>query len=406
MKKLKNKNYGFTLIELLATIVILGLLALIVTPGIAKVIRNSKINTAKASLEGYIREIENAVALYMTDTGNIPNSIDQLEIDGKNIDKLENVSVVFEHGEVTKVLAEIDGIYCRYKVGQDTACQDIPFTADVIYENIGDIVYYDPVNNETCTTYTESNSASGVKEGCLKWHVLSENEDGTVNLILDHNIASDVKWTSKNDYVSAGGDGNAYDSLTYVSSTDGNTYVAGLNDKGPITAVTKLEEVTSNWHESLIRSDKYEDYNNTTLKYTVDYSGIKARLPEANEIAQVVGHTTYNQNTSNSWFYLESKNQTHTVGYGKEKTVSDYAWLYNNLNGGSSSTDTSNTRTCLYYGCTQNLGNPTGDYVYWTSTSVAGTPHQVWRVHYNGILGIDNAANIRRGIRPVITLSN
>ena len=62
-----NKK-GFTLIELLATIVILGLLALIVTPGVAKVIRNSKINTAKASLEGYVREIENAVALYMTDT--------------------------------------------------------------------------------------------------------------------------------------------------------------------------------------------------------------------------------------------------------------------------------------------------------------------------------------------------
>ena len=49
-----KKNKGFTLIELLATIVILGLLALIVTPGVAKVIRNSKFNTSKASLEGYI----------------------------------------------------------------------------------------------------------------------------------------------------------------------------------------------------------------------------------------------------------------------------------------------------------------------------------------------------------------
>ena len=79
MKKLKNKIYGFTLIELLATIVILGLLALIVTPGIAKVIKNSKINTAKASIEGYVREVENAIALYMTDNGVYPTNINQLE---------------------------------------------------------------------------------------------------------------------------------------------------------------------------------------------------------------------------------------------------------------------------------------------------------------------------------------
>ena len=83
MKKLKNKNYGFTLIELLATIVILGLLALIVTPGVAKVIKNSKINTSESSMEGYVREVENAIALYMTDNGVYPTNINQLELDGK-----------------------------------------------------------------------------------------------------------------------------------------------------------------------------------------------------------------------------------------------------------------------------------------------------------------------------------
>ncbi|MBQ8234496.1 MAG: prepilin-type N-terminal cleavage/methylation domain-containing protein, partial [Bacilli bacterium] len=89
---------GFTLIELLATIVILGLLALIVTPGIAKVIRNSKMNTAKASLEGYVREIENASTLYLTDTGEYPYSINQLELDGKNLSKIENPIVELASG--------------------------------------------------------------------------------------------------------------------------------------------------------------------------------------------------------------------------------------------------------------------------------------------------------------------
>ena len=127
MKKLKIKNYGFTLIELLATIVILGLLALIVTPGVAKVIRNSKINTAKASLEGYVREIENASTLYLTDTGEYPYNINQLELDGKNISKIENPIVEFGYGEIEKVVVEIDDIYCKYEKGMDAICREESF---------------------------------------------------------------------------------------------------------------------------------------------------------------------------------------------------------------------------------------------------------------------------------------
>ena len=118
---------GFTLIELLATIVILGLLSLIVTPGIAKVIKNSKINTTKASLEGYVREIENASTLYLTDTGVYPDSINQLELDGKNIDKIENTMIELENGEVKKLTVEIDGIHCKYEKGLDTICQEESF---------------------------------------------------------------------------------------------------------------------------------------------------------------------------------------------------------------------------------------------------------------------------------------
>ncbi|MBQ8233975.1 MAG: prepilin-type N-terminal cleavage/methylation domain-containing protein, partial [Bacilli bacterium] len=123
---IKNKH-GFTLIELLAVIVILGLLALIVTPGVAKVIRNSKINTAKASLEGYVREIENASTLYLTETGKYPYNINQLELDGKNLDKIENPIVELSSGGVDKAVVEIDGLYCKYEKGLDTICQEESF---------------------------------------------------------------------------------------------------------------------------------------------------------------------------------------------------------------------------------------------------------------------------------------
>ena len=98
---------------------------------------------------------------------------------------------------------------------------------------------------------------------------------------------------------------------------------------------------------------------------------MKARLPEAGEIAAAVGHPTYNQNTSASWFYLDSLNQTRIVGYGKDRKISDYAWLFNNLGNGSQ--DVTNTDSCLYYGCSETQAKSSGDYAYWTSTSVAGS---------------------------------
>ena len=211
----------------------------------------------------------------MSDTGAYPESLEDLELDGKNLDKVSNVDVELENGTVKKLMARVNEVYCKYEKGKGTECQENMF--------IGTYLYYDPVNNIKCDTYTKANSASGVKEGCLRWNVLSVEEDGTLNLLLDHNIVSGVKWASKTDYVTAGGDGDAYDASTYVY--EGNTYIAGLNDKGPLTIVSSLNNATSNWHSSLTRTDSYQDYNGDTLKYTVNYNGMKARLTEAQEIA-------------------------------------------------------------------------------------------------------------------------
>ena len=372
MKKLKNKNYGFTLIELLAVIVILGLLALIVTPGVAKVIRNSKFNTSKASLEGYIREIENASALYMSDTGVYPESLEDLELDGKNLDKVNSINIELENGEVKKIVAKVNDVYCRFEKGERTECQETMF--------IGTYLYYDPVNNIKCETYTESNSASGVVEGCLKWNVLSAEEDGTLNLLLDHNIVSGVKWHDSED-----------------------------NSQGPTIAKAALNNaIKDKWSSELLRTDSYSHtFNNGTENktYEVSYNGMKARLPEAGEIADAVGHPTWNEDTAISGFYLDSKSTGRTVGYGKGKATSDYDWLFNNLSWGSSSNDDSDSLTCLYYGCTQNLGKTLGDHGYWSSVSISGLSSQSWQVSASGYLGGYLVANTNVGIRPVISLN-
>ena len=156
----------------------------------------------------------------------------------------------------------------------------------------------------------------------------------------------------------------------------------------------------------MVRTDSYtHTFNNGTedKTYTVNYNGMKARLPEAQEIANAVGHTTWNEDTATSYFYLDSKNQTQTVGYGKTQTTSSYAWLFNNLNWGSNSNDVSNSNTCLYYGCTQNLVKASGG--YWTSTSVAGSTGDAWSVRCIGTLNYSTVAS-SYGVRPVISLNN
>ena len=347
----------------------------------------------------------------MTDNGVYPTSINQLELEGKNIDKIENANVTLGYGEITKVTAEINGLYCIYEEKIGSICDEDNFNVNVNLStlSIGDVVYYNPVADIYCSAkengnnniyYVEKNSTSGVVEGCLRWNVLSVEEDGTLNLLLDHNIVSGVKWASKTDYVTAGGDGDAYDASTY--EWQGNTYVGGLNDKGPLTVVSQLNTATSTWHSSLTRTDSYQDYNGDTLKYTVNYNGMKARLPEAREIAAAVGHPTYNQNTSSSWFYLDSLNTTRIVGYGKDKKISDYAWLFNNLSNGSQ--DVTNTNSCLYYGCSETQAKSSGDYAYWTSTSVAGSPLSGWDVGVRGYLTGHSVVGAY-GVRPVISLN-
>ncbi len=58
-----KKKQGFTLIELLAVIVILAIIALIATPIILNVIDQAKKGTIKETVNGYIKSIENTVAV-------------------------------------------------------------------------------------------------------------------------------------------------------------------------------------------------------------------------------------------------------------------------------------------------------------------------------------------------------
>ena len=382
-----NKK-GFTLIELLATIVILGLLALIVTPGVAKVIRNSKINTAKVSLEGYVREVENAVALYMTDTGAYPDSVNDLELDGKNLDKIKNPNVVFGKGEITKVTAQIDNLYCRYMVGKGTECSETEFV--YVPKNVGDPVYFNPNNGELCDA-KHVNDEGENKEGCMTFYVIKD--DGTnVDLILGHNTTNNIAW----------------------NETDSNK-------EGPDNAImTQLLNDTKGWKGVNVRTDKYSYAFNDGEEdqtYEIDYNGYRARLITMHEVIQMLGwYETVDDDikaddVALATAYFEAL-MTVVEDVNKNVLEADY------------DTDKEYLLAQIEYMKTNYSELMLGDFMhvdlldyidddgistvfgYWTSTAVAGSPSEAWHVYRDGYLVYRYFAYTDSGVRPVISLTS
>ena len=302
--------------------------------------------------------------------------------DGLNVDivykgRLENANGTYF---ITYIATDTSGNKKILRQKFDVSLIALPGLPVITYENIGDEIYYNAVHNIICDNYTESNSMPGTVTGCLKWYVLSENDDRTVNLILDHNIASSIKWNSSAD-----------------------------STKGPIVVLSTLSNrIKGTWSKLLTRKDSYThsfstESNNVT--YNVDYSGLPARIPYANEIAAAVGKTPWDEKEapSGAYFYFDSKTTSRTVGYDKTIKKSNYAWLFNNL-GSTSSTSASSNRTCLYYGCTMAKANG-GDQGYWLSTAVYGRSAYAWHVFNNGHMGSLSVVSTNIGVRPVITLN-
>ena len=152
---------------------------------------------------------------------------------------------------------------------------------DSFYENGTAVtaVYYNPETGKKCDDYTEKNSTTGTKSGCMKWYVFNDKEgNATVNVILDHNTTATV----------------VYNSIRY--------------NKEMKEVADVLKTDTSNWK-----------------------SDINPRLITANEIAKITGNTVFDASKENQkYFYLDSNNQTQTANASNK---SKYAWLFDYTDG-------------------------------------------------------------------------
>ena len=70
-------------------------------------------------------------------------------------------------------------------------------TVTIIGEEIppytnGEVVYFNVDTGEKCSNYTETQSNTGIKAGCMKFYAFNDDGGDTVNLILDHNTTAKV----------------------------------------------------------------------------------------------------------------------------------------------------------------------------------------------------------------------
>ena len=343
-----DKKKGFTLVELLAVIVILAIIALIATPIILNVINDAKKEAAKDSFYGYMDAIEKAIIVNDIDEEegfptpdsngcyNLKELNKKVNIKGTKPKIADAAKVCLKEGTTTRLTGvEIDEFTFAYD-GKELTQTKNGTTEDTknykFYEN-GTAIYYNPETGKKCTTAV---STPGTNSGCMKWYAFNDDDkSSTVNVILDHNTTAMVEYNS-----------------------------AGDNSEMKEAKIA-LETDTKNWK-----------------------SDLNPRLIEANEIAKITGHPTFDASkTGQSWFYFDSNNQTQTANASNK---SKYAWLFDY------------TDACTDYGCKKTDSSTFG---YWTSSPEKGSSIFAWRVISYGSLSGSDVTYTDFGIRPVITIS-
>ena len=284
---------GFTLIELLAVIVILAIIALIATPIILGIINDAREKSNERSVELYVSAVRNAIATYQLTGTSAPKSFSDLKVQYDGDVKCE-VQKLYSDGSFYIADCTVNGVLVDYSYGTEQF---------KTYEN-GDVVFYDVDNGVGCEgLYTESQSKTGVKTGCMKFYAFNDDGSDKINLILDHNTTSSVEWTN--------------------STTT-------LNTNGPINVLSQLKSDTNAW-VGTIEPANYE-YKNSERTYLANYSGYKARLITGNEVAQIVGvKYLYDENgLINPYFYFHDLSENHQTGNGSvcASTGCKYGWLY------------------------------------------------------------------------------
>ena len=392
---MENKK-GFTLIELLAVIVVLAIIALIATPIVMNTIKNAKKGAAERSADSYIKQVETAVAEERLNKNEVLEGEYQITSDGNlcrdksascsddNKIKIEMSGTKPTSGKIKITNGSVDQTSSSMTIGDyDVTYNSTKKTYEATekgsttpatpqptktYTN-GEVVYFNVDNGTKCSNYTETQSNTGIKSGCMKFYAFNDDGKDTVNLILDHNTTATVAWNS-----------------------------SGSNASGPSEVLKQLNDDTEKWQgtETPLNYTMDQSTQESKAKYTIDYSSYKARLITAQEVAQITGNTTWNEKTATNNFFFDSKTDTaSTTCKSGNTTGCKYGWLYDR------------TKTnCTKYGCLNNADSAMTGYGYWTVSSGASFFRYAWSVYSYGSFISDTlvSGDYDSGVRPVITI--
>ena len=276
---------GFTLIELLAVIVILAIIALIATPIVLSIIEETKESATLRSAEYYLSAVENSIMKKNLSAGGSfsPNvcevqSNGNLLCDGKDTLEVEVNGEVPSSGTITFNKGKI--IDATLTLSNKTITKDTN----------GKLVLGEAQEKTICKLIDDADGSDTITPGdkyqCKvkddmeeEWkdgyyfYVLSSEEDGTTNLIMDRNINSDGTPTTKAIKESEkDSNGGIYNLVAWISKLDYNDDTNfgsyGNNNKGPITAMNFLYNATKDWTNIPALNYTYNDreYQGTTAE--------------------------------------------------------------------------------------------------------------------------------------------
>jgi len=211
----KRKENAFTLIELIATIVIMAIIALIVTPLVMTIIRKARISADRRSIDAYGRSIELAIASHLLDTGKFATSIDELTIEySGNKVECETTQINPDSSVYLSDCKVNNREVTNYTYGTDKSPS---------YESyqVGDHVSYNGVNYYVIEdSDTKNNIVKLLKEEPLK--------------------PSDLEGITFDDFTL--GEQNGYTTVAYGTSTDYNSsYVKQVVDNWTSSFIVKID---------------------------------------------------------------------------------------------------------------------------------------------------------------------
>ena len=355
---------GFTLIELLAVIVVLAILALVVTPIVLNIVENAQQGSDERSLEQYAKIMQTSyyeekmkdpsltLEEYLSKVETASGAT--LTYNGSKVVCSEKIAVETVSGtqSIELINCTVDGRGPYNFINGSASKEENKIVYNVKAD--GDIVYFDVKTGKTCDNYHKDNSKTGYnginptgnQTNCLKFYAFNVAESSDrFKLILDHNTTASVAWGSN-------------------------------NKNGPSTnsgyVLYSLKSATSAWKGTIEPSNYSMDQTGKTsnAKYTIDYSGYKARLITANEIAKIAGKTSWNESSGATFNFSGA----YTYGSGYRSCPSSgckYKWLYENSG------------------------------VYWTASSVYSSTSNVFYVSSWGDLSFTSSTS-KVAIRPVI----